>query len=126
DRTLSGLRESHTCAALPDNALIRDLVMLRLAAETVRSDFLELFPGVHRRRMRGPRHGVGRLAAAGNAGEWQVFRGVAPDDIALFPRDTENFGARAVDVDHRLRPQVADAGLEADPAIGRDHEKSVE
>src|SRR5205814_11926 len=37
----------------------------------------------------------------------------------------ENFRTRAVDVNHRLRSQVADSGLELDPAIGRDDQKSV-
>ena len=60
-----------------------------------------------------------RLAAARDTGERKMFRGVAPNDVALFPWDTENLRARAMDVDNRLRAQVADAGLEADPPLGR-------
>src|ERR1700676_101101 len=54
-----------------------------------------------------------------------MFRRVAPHDIALFPRDAQNLRTCAVDVDHRLRSQISDSRLEADPAIGRDHKKSV-
>src|SRR5580700_11005504 len=76
--------------------------------------------------MRCSSHGMRRLAAAGDTCEWKMFRGVAPNDLALLPRDTENLRARAMDVDYGLRTQVADAGLEADPPLGRDNEKSVE
>ncbi len=37
---------------------------------------------------------------------------VAPYDVALLPGHAEHFSTGAMDVDHRLRPQVADAGLE--------------
>src|SRR5882724_9893619 len=124
---LSGLRQSHASAgALPEDALVSDLVILRVAAETLRRDFLEPLPGFHCNGMGRARHRVCCLAAAGDAGERKVFRGVAPDDIALLPGHAENLGTRAVDVNHRLRSQVADSGLEADPPIGRDKEKPVE
>src|ERR1019366_912141 len=52
--------------------------------------------------------------------------GVTPHDVALFPGDAENLRTRAVDIDHRLRSQISNSGLEADPALGRDDEKSIE
>ena len=76
--------------------------------------------------MGSPGHGVRRLAAAGYARERKMFRRITPHDIALFPGDAEGLRARAVDVDHGLRSQISNSGLEADPAIGRDDEKSVE
>ena len=125
---LGGLRQCHAGAAvlLAEDALVRDFVILRAAAETLGRDFLEPLPGCHRYRMRRARHRVCGLAAARHAGERQVLRGVAPDDIALFPGDAEHLRTHAMDVNDRLRPQIADAGLEGDPAVGLHDEKPVE
>src|SRR5882724_3710395 len=127
NRALSGLRECHAGSApLSKNTLIGDLVILGPAAETLRCDLLEFLPGIHRRRMRRARHRVRCLAAAGDTRKRNVLRRVTPNHIALFPGDTENFRTRAVHVNHGLRSKIADSGLEADPAIGRDDQKSVE
>src|SRR5271165_3976239 len=72
---LRGLGQTHAGASTPtEYALIGDIVSLWLAAEFLRRDFLELLPGVHRGRVRRACHCVGRLAAAGNAGERKVIR----------------------------------------------------
>ena len=113
DGALRGLRQSHAgAAALAEDALVGDLVILGLAAEILGRDLLQLLLGVHRRRVRRARHRVRRLAAAGDAGPRQVLRRVAPGDVALLPRHAEHLGGHAVDVDHRLGAEVADAGLE--------------
>ena len=127
NRALSGLRQRHAAAvALAEDALVRDLVILGPAAETLRRDLLQLLPRVHRGRVCGARHRMGRLAAAGHAGERKIVGGVAPDDVALLPWHAENFRARAMDVDHRFSSQVADPGLEGDAAVRLYNEKSVE
>ena len=126
-RALSGLGQCHAGSTpFSKDTLISDLVILRLAAETLRRDFLEPFPSGHRHRIRCACHRVCGLAAARHAGERQVLRGVAPDDIALVPGDAENLRSHAMDVNDRLRPQIANAGLEGDPAVGLHDEKPVE
>jgi hypothetical protein len=55
-----------------------------------------------------------------------VLGGVAPADVALVPRHAEHLGSDAVDVHHRLGPQIADSRLEADAAIGHDEKEPVE
>src|SRR5271167_3436680 len=122
-----GLRQSHASAStLTEYALVGDIVSLRLAAELLRRDFLELLLGVHRGRVRRACHCVGCLAAAGNASERKVVRRVAPCNVALLPRNSQNLGACTVNVDHRFRPQVADSRLEGYSAIGLDDQKPVE
>src|SRR5260370_11360123 len=125
NRVLRGLRQSHTGATLAENTLIGDLVLLRFATKLLGRDFLELLLRVHRRRVCGPCHRVSCLAAAGHAGEGKVLSRVTPHNIALFPWHTENFSARAVYVDYRLRSQVADPRLEGDPPIRFNNYKSV-
>ena len=65
------------------------------------------------------------LAAAGHARKRKMLRRVAPHHVAFLPGDAEHFCAGTVDVNHRFCSQVSDSGLEAHPAIGRDHQKSV-
>src|ERR1700735_1144610 len=127
DRALSRLRQCHAAAvALAEDALARDLVVLGSAAETLRCDLLQLLPRIHRGGVSGARHRVGRLAAAGYAGERKVVGAVAPDDIALFPWHTENFRTRAMHIDNRLSSQVADSGLEGDAPVRLYDEKPIE
>src|SRR5208283_1598234 len=91
---LRGLRQSHAGAStLTEYALIGNLVLLGAAAELLRRNFLELLLGVHRGRVRRACHCMGRLAAAGDAGERKVFRRVAPCNVALLPRYSPNLGA---------------------------------
>src|SRR5271167_3176009 len=124
---LRGFRQSHAGAStLTEYALVGDIVSLWLAAEFLRRDFLELLLGVHRGRVRRACHCVGRLAAAGNASERQVVRRVAPCNVALLPRNSQNLGACTVNVDHRFRPQVADSRLEGYSAIGLDDQNPIE
>src|ERR1039457_1304459 len=83
---LRSLRQSHAGAStLTEYALVGDIVSLWLAAECLRRDFLELLLRVHRGRVRRACHCMGRLAAAGDAGERKVFRRVAPYNVALLP-----------------------------------------
>src|SRR5271165_1234725 len=124
---LRGLRQTHAGAStLTEYALVGDIVSLWLSAEFLRRDFLELLLGVHRGRVRRACHRVGCLAAAGNAGERKVLRRVAPCNVALLPRNSQNFGACTVNVAHRFRPQVADSRLEGYSSIGLDDQNPIE
>ena len=100
-------------AALAKDALVRNFVLLRLSAESLGGDLLELLFSIHRSRMCRAGHGMGGLASAGDAGPREILGGIAPGDIAFFPRHTQNFGDGAVHIDHRLGSQVADARLES-------------
>src|SRR5271167_129322 len=127
DGVLRSLRQSHAGAStLTEHALVGDIVILWLAAEFLRRDFLEFLLGVHRGRVRRACHCVGRLAAAGNTTERKVIRRVAPCNVALLPRNSQNFGTCTVNVDHRLRSQVADSRLEGYSAIGLDDQNPIE
>src|ERR1035437_1694129 len=127
NRMLRGLRQSHPgSAALAENTFVRDLVLFRFAAEFPGRDFLELLLGVHGRRIRRPRHRVGCLAAAGDAGKRKILRRAAPRHVAFLPWHAEDLGANAMYVNHRLCSQVADARLEVDPAIRLDNKKTIE
>src|ERR1035441_4586720 len=124
---LRRLRQSHTgTTALTEDALVGDHVILGPAAQILCRDFLKLLLGVHRCRMCCARHRVGRLTAAGYTGKGKVPRRVTPDDIALFPRHAQDLRAGPMYVNHGLRPEVADSGLEGDPSIRLDNEKPVE
>src|SRR5208337_3181531 len=127
NRIFRGLCQTHARAApLAKNPFVGDLILLWSSAELFGSDLLKLLLGVHRSSIRGPRHRVRGLAAAGNTSKWKVLCRVAPNDFAFFPRHAKNFCARAVNVDHRLGSQVADARLETDTAIWPDDEQPVE
>src|SRR5580658_5957320 len=69
---------------------------------------------------------IAAACAARDAGERKVLGRVPPHNIALLPRHTENFCARAMHVDHRFCSQVADPGLEGDAPIRFDDQKPVE
>src|SRR5580700_5735926 len=123
DRTLSGMRQGHAgTPASPEDTFVGNLIILGLAAKVLGRNLLQLLSGVHRRRMRRAGHGMGRLAATGRAGPWQVLRRVAPCDFALFPRHAENLSDHAMDIGPRLRSEIAHAGLDIDLAIGFDDE----
>src|ERR1035437_6518972 len=127
NRVLRGLRQSHAGAsAVAKYALVGNIIILRLAAELIGCNLLEFLPGIHRGRIGSACHCVGRLASAGNTGERKVLRRVAPYNIALLPRHSENFGSRAMHVDHRFRSEVADSGLEVHTPIRLDNEETIE
>src|SRR6266568_8813346 len=127
NRVLRGLCQSHAGAtALAKYALVGNIVILWLAAELLGCNLLEFLPGIHRCRVGSACHRVSRLAAAGDAGEREVFGRVAPCNVALLPRYSENFGSRAMYVDDRLCSQVADSGLEVHTAIRLDNEETIE
>src|ERR1035438_2993222 len=121
------LRQRHACAtAFAENAFVRHHVLLRLAAKFLRRDFLKPLLGSHRRSVCCPRHRMCRLTSARDAGERKIFRRVAPDYVAFFPRHAENLRPRSMYIDHRLGSKVADSRLEADASIRLDDEKPVE
>ena len=66
------------------------------------------------------------LAAGRDAGPRQVLRGVAEDDVALFPRHVEHLRRLPVHVERGMRAEVADARLELDAAVGLDDEQAIE
>src|SRR5580692_302875 len=125
-RVPRSLRQSHTRATLAEDALVGDFVLLRFATQLLRRDFLEFLLGIHSRRVCSPCHRVSCLATAGDAGEGKVLCRVPPNDVALFPRHSQDFRARAVDINHGLRSQVPDPRLEGDSTIRFDHQKAVE
>ena len=47
-------------------------------------------------------------------------------DVDLLPRHAEDFGGDAVDVEHRLGAEIADARLDVHAAVRLDHEQAVE
>src|SRR5215510_6935295 len=55
-----------------------------------------------------------------------MVRGVTKGNVALLPGNIEHFGHDAMHVDNRVSAEVADAGLDGQPAVGLDHEESVE
>ena len=123
---LRSLRQGHAAApTLAKNAFVRDLVLFRRAAVSLRGDFLQLLLSIHGRGVRRSRHGMRRLAASGYASPRQILRRFAPGDVALFPWHAKHFGDHAMDVADRFGAEVADSGLNCDPAIGPDHEESV-
>src|ERR1700733_194388 len=127
NRVLRGLRQSHAHAtAFAENAFVRDHILLWLAAQFLRRDLLKPLLSGHRRGIPCPRHGMRRLTSAGNTGERQISRRVAPDNIAFFPRHAENLCTGAMHIHHRLGSEVADSRLESDAAIWFDDEKPVE
>src|SRR6266853_3413309 len=71
-------------------------------------------------------HGMSGLAAAGGACPWQVFRSVAPCNIAFFPRHTEKLSHHAMHVGPGFGAEIADPGLDINAAIGLDDEETVE
>ena len=75
DSALSRLCQTHSwTAALADDALVRNFVIVGLAAQIPCRDLLQLLPSVHGHRMRGARHRVSRLAAARRTSPGQVLR----------------------------------------------------
>src|SRR5579863_9269213 len=76
--------------------------------------------------MRRARHGVGCLAASGRPCPRKVLGSIAPCNIALFPWHADEFSDNAMYIGPRFRSQIADPGLNVNPAVGLNHEKAVE
>ena len=126
DRALSGLRQSHARAsAFAGDAFVGDHVISGLPPRSFAAICCSFSDGVGRHGVRRARHGMGRLAAAGGACPRKILRRVAPGEIALFPRHAEEFRDHAMHVGPGFRPQIADAGLDVDAAIGLDDEQAV-
>ncbi len=101
---LRGFCQGHSRAStLSEDAFIGDVVIVRLAAKILGRNFLQLFSRVHGDRMRGARHGMGRLAATGRAGPGQILPCVTPCDFTFFPRHAKQFGDHAMHVRPGLR-----------------------
>ena len=79
DGALRGLRQGHALAAtFVEDAFVRDFILLRLAAVGLGGDLLQLLLCVHGHGVRRSRHGVGGLAAAGDAGPGQILARCCP------------------------------------------------
>src|SRR4030095_5822531 len=72
------------------------------------------------------RHRMRRLTAAGDAAPGQIPRRVAPGEHNFLPRHAHHLGGNTLTIGERLRPEVADAGLDVHPAIRLDDEEAVE
>src|SRR5216683_5774491 len=116
---------SDVCSSDLKDALVADLVIRCTAAESLRRDFLKLPLAIHSGCVCRAGHRMGRLAASRHASVRKVFRGIAPDHFALLPGHAKNFCADSVDIDHRLRSQVADSRVEADLSAGRNHKQPI-
>ena len=110
----------------PDTRSFGQRVLLRASAKRAGGDLLNLLDGVSRRCVRGARVRVDRLAAAGHAAPGQVLARVAPDHVALLPGHVEHLGRDALHIAERLGAEVADARVQAKPAIGQQHEQAIE
>ena len=127
DRTLRGLREGHAGpAALAEDPLVGDLVIVRTATKIFRRDLLQFLLRVHPGRVSGPRHRVDGLAAAAVARPRQVLRRVAPGHHHFVPGDAEDLGRHAVTVADRLGAVIADSGLDVQTPVRLDDEEAVE
>ena len=128
NRACGGLRvgQASRRIAFPEHALVADRVVVRRAAEILRRDLLQLLLRVHRAGVIRARHRVRRLAADREAGPRQALARVAPVDDDLVPRHLEHVGGDAREIDHRMRAEIADAGLHVQLAVGPDRHQSVE
>ena len=120
-------RKAHArAAALAGDAQVGHLIIVRLPAQRLGRHFLEPLHAFKAHRVRRPRHGVHRLAAAGVAGVRKMLRRVAPDNVAGIPGHVEHLGGCAMHVDHRFGSQVADARLNLHAALRSDDDQPVE
>src|SRR5688500_8493974 len=55
-----------------------------------------------------------------------MLRRIAPDDLHLFPGHADHLGRDALAVGHRLRAEIADAGVDVHLAVRLDDEQAVE
>ncbi len=114
DRPLRGLRvcqpARRVVAAI--DALVAERVILRLAAEILCGDLLQLQPRIGRAREVRARHRVRRLAADRHRGPRNVLRRAAPVDDHLLPGHGERLGGDAREIQARMRAEIADAGLD--------------
>ena len=98
----------------------------RGAAHHLGGDLLRLGDGIRCRGVRGPRHRVRRLAAAGDARPRKVLRGVAPGEDDLVPRHAHHLGGDAVHVEADSVPRLPTPGLDVHLAVRLDDEQAVE
>src|SRR4030095_1283653 len=54
-----------------------------------------------------------------------MFSGVAPDDFDLLPRHRQDVGSGACQVEHGMRPEIADTRLHVELAVGTDGHDGV-
>ena len=74
----------------------------------------------------GAGHGVRRLAAHRHAAPRQALADVAPDDLDLLPRDGDDVGGNARQVDDRVGAEVADSRMHLEPPVGAQEHQPVE
>src|SRR5688572_11104390 len=127
DGALGRLRQRHpAAAALAVDALAAHFVVLGFPAEIFRGDLLQLLDSVTGRRVRRARMRVYRLAAARVAAPRQMLRRIAPDDLHFLPRYADHLRRHALAVGERFGAEIADASMDAHPAVWRDDEEAVE
>ena len=127
DRAARRLRVGEPAAGLPlaEHPLVAQFVVVGRAAQIARGNLLQLAPGVHRAGVIGARHRV---------------RGLRPTDMQVHGRPwlvlpqitstrshgiAEHVGGHAGEVDHRMRPEIADARLHVQLAVGTDGHQPV-
>ena len=94
DRALRRLRQRHAgAAALAEDALVGDLVILGLPAEILRRDLLQLLLRVHPRGVRRARHRVDGLAAAARCTSTAGSSTCRPRSITTFSQGTPRISA---------------------------------
>ena len=125
DRLLSGLGQRHAPAVTGD-ALVRHLVVFRLPSEGPGRNALQLLDRVAAGSVRRSRHRMNRLTPARNAGPREVLGRVPPRDVGLVPWDVEQFSGHTVAIEHGLGAEIADTGLDVQPAVWLDHAQAVE
>ncbi len=113
-------------AALVEHALTVDVVVVGLATELLRGDFLQLVERVRGGNEVRAAHGERRIAAELADVPRQVLAAVAALDHAVLPVVFEHFGGHARGAGVRERAEVADAGVNVQHAIRRDTHQAVE
>ena len=126
NRPLGGTRERHALRAIPapEHPPVGHVVALGRSTQIARRDLLQLALGVQTGGPVGTRVRVGRHAAALDTAPGQVLAGIAPDDLGLLPVGLERLHRGAAVSNTDSVPEVADALLDVDLAVGSDRQQA--